>query len=39
MTANERRERLGLEPHSDPQANDLLGQTALAPLRDLTKED
>ncbi|OWV40395.1 phage portal protein [Mameliella alba] len=36
MTANERRERLGLEPHSDPQANDLLGQTALAPLRDLT---
>ncbi|MBV7394564.1 phage portal protein [Mameliella sediminis] len=36
MSANERREVLGLEPHGDPQANALLAQTALAPLRDLT---
>lgn len=35
LTANERREFLGREPHSDPAAEDLLGQTALAPLRDL----
>jgi HK97 family phage portal protein len=38
MTANERRARLGLAPHGDPQADDLLAQTALAPLRDLVRE-
>lgn len=35
MTANERRSKLNLPPHSDPAANDLLAQTALAPLETL----
>lgn len=38
MTANERRAKLDLPPHSDPNANELLAQTALAPLGDLGKD-
>ena len=40
MTANERRARLNLPRHSDPNADALLAQVALAPLKDLggTKE-
>mgnify|MGYP001151622938 CR=1 FL=1 len=39
LTANERREVLNKDHHADPAANDLLAQTALAPLEDLRKED
>lgn len=39
MTANERREVAGLDPHDDPQADALLAQTALAPLHQLLKEE
>lgn len=35
MTANERRARLNLARHDDPNANALLAQVALAPLKDL----
>jgi HK97 family phage portal protein len=39
MTANERRERLGMQPHDDPAANDLMAQTAMAPIDTLGKSD
>lgn len=38
MTANERRAKLNLPPHSDPAANDLTAQSALVPIGDLGKE-
>lgn len=38
MTANERREKLNLPRHDDPLADELLAQTALAPLIDLRKD-
>ncbi|WP_306150635.1 phage portal protein [Roseovarius sp. MMSF_3281] len=39
MTANERREKLNLRRHPDPAADELLAQTALAPLKDLGKDE
>jgi len=39
MTANERRARLNLPKHDDPNAEALLAQTALAPLSALGKEE
>lgn len=38
MTANERRAKLNLPRHDDPQADMLLAQTALAPLETLGKD-
>ena len=38
MTANERRAKLNLPPHSDPSANDLLAQGAMLPIQDLGKD-
>ncbi|AHD12151.1 phage portal protein [Phaeobacter gallaeciensis] len=35
MTANERRERLGMQKHPDPSADRLFAQTAMAPLETL----
>lgn len=35
MTANERREKIGLQKHTDPNADALLAQTAMAPLDQL----
>ncbi|MBB4207274.1 phage portal protein [Roseinatronobacter bogoriensis] len=39
MTANERRARLNLPRHEDPNADALLAQVALAPLKDLGGHD
>jgi HK97 family phage portal protein len=38
MSANERRDKLNLPRHDDPNANALLAQTALAPLETLGKD-
>lgn len=38
MTANERREKLNLPRHEDPNADALLAQTAMSPLENLGKD-
>jgi HK97 family phage portal protein len=38
MTGNERRAKLNLPPHPDPAANQLMAQTALAPIGELGKD-
>lgn len=38
LTANERRERLGVQKHDDPNADKLLAQTAMAPLEQLGED-